>query len=60
VWYPAIRQLIPDLPSRRLEVRFDADPPYLLLGEWVPYLTVVLVATIAIERGPESTGAATR
>lgn len=47
VWYSAIRQLVPCPVEGRLELIFEADPPYLLVGEWVPYLTVVITAVLA-------------
>lgn len=42
VWYAGIREAHPDLPSARLTMHFDDDPPYALAGPWVPYLTVVM------------------
>jgi hypothetical protein len=47
VWYSAIRQLVPCPVEGRLDLIFEADPPYLLVGEWVPYLTVVITAVLA-------------
>lgn len=47
VWYAAIRHLIPSPANDRLELTFEADPPYLLVGEWVPYLTVVITTALA-------------
>ena len=51
VWYSAIRQLIPRPAEGRLELFFEDDPPYLLVGEWVPYLTVVVTAVLAQVHG---------
>lgn len=47
VWYSGICQMIPSPEDGRLELRFEADPPYLLCGEWVPYLTVVVATVLA-------------
>ncbi len=30
---------------------FDDDPPYCLAGPWVPYLTVIVTALLARDRG---------
>lgn len=49
VWYSAIRQIIPSIDNCRLELIFEDDPPYLLAGEWVPYLTVIITAVL-VER----------
>lgn len=54
VWYPAIRQMIPDVDNDRLELIFESDPPYLLCGPWVPYLTVVLTAVLAELHGVDA------
>ncbi len=35
------------LDDCRLELIFEDDPPYLLAGEWVPYLTVIITAVLA-------------
>lgn len=51
VWYSAIRQIVPRVEDYRLELLFDDDPPYLLVGEWVPYLTVVVTAVLAEHYG---------
>ena len=47
VWYSAIRQIVPSVDDCRLELIFEDDPPYLLAGEWVPYLTVIITAVLA-------------
>lgn len=54
VWYSAIRQLIPRPTEGRLELLFEDDPPYLLVGEWLPYLTVVVTAVLAQVRGVDA------
>lgn len=54
VWYSAIRQLIPHPAEGRLELLFEDDPPYLLVGEWVPYLTVVVTAVLAQVHGVDT------
>ncbi len=54
VWYSAIRQVVPHLDEGRLELIFDDDPPYLLIGEWVPYLAVVITAVLAEHYGVEA------
>ena len=54
VWYSAIRQLIPRPTEGRLELLFEDDPPYLLVGEWVPYLTVVVTAVLAQVHGVDT------
>ncbi|MFZ1489691.1 MAG: hypothetical protein WAS51_07100 [Ilumatobacteraceae bacterium] len=51
VWYHAIRELHPDLEAARLNLTFDDDPPYCLAGPWVPYLTVIVTALLARDRG---------
>lgn len=58
VWYPAINQLRPRLDQRCLELFFEDDPPYAVAGEWVPYLSVVLTAALAMRAGAEVVGAA--
>jgi len=54
VWYSAIRQVIPALEQGRLELLFEDDPPYLLVGEWVPYLTVIITAVLADHYGVDA------
>lgn len=54
VWYSAIRQIVPSLHDFRLELIFEDDPPYLLAGEWVPYLTVVIAAVLASHYGVDA------
>lgn len=54
VWYSAIRQIIPSVDDFRLVVIFEDDPPYLLVGEWVPYLTVVITAALASYYGVDA------
>ena len=60
VWYHAIRELRPDLEAHRLDMTFDADPPYCLAGPWVPYLTVIVTTVLARERGVTAVGNALR
>lgn len=57
VWYSAIRQLRPIPTYGRLELVFEADAPYLLLGEWVPYLTVVITTVLAHSYGVDAVAA---
>jgi hypothetical protein len=57
VWYAGICRLIPSPVEGRLEVVFEADPPYLLVGEWVPYLTVVITTVLAHTYGVDATAA---
>jgi len=47
VWYSAIRKVLPRPGEHQLELIFEDDPPYLLAGDWVPYLTVVIVTVLA-------------
>lgn len=47
VWYSGIREMHPDLPSARVTMLFDDDPPYALAGPWVPYLIVVMTTCMA-------------
>lgn len=54
VWYDGIRQLLPAMNENRLQLIFENDPPYELAGPWVPYLSVVLAATLAERLGAES------
>jgi hypothetical protein len=54
VWYSGICQLIPRPADGYLELRFEADPPYLLSGEWVPYLTVVVTTALAQTYGVDA------
>jgi hypothetical protein len=60
VWYHAIRELRPDLEAHRLDMTFDADPPYCLAGPWVPYLTVIVTTVLARDRGVTAVGNALR
>lgn len=60
VWYSAIRQLIPTPADGRLELVFEADAPYLLVGEWVPYLTVVITTVLAHGYGVDAVAAMLR
>jgi hypothetical protein len=57
VWYSGICQLIPSPADGYLELRFEADPPYLLSGEWVPYLTVVVTTVLAQTYGVDAVAA---
>lgn len=54
VWYSAIRQIVPSVDDCRLELIFEDDPPYLLTGEWVPYLTVIITAVLAGHYGVDA------
>jgi hypothetical protein len=54
VWYSAIRELIPRPADGQLQLVFESDPPYLLLGESVPYLTVVITTVLARGYGVEA------
>lgn len=47
VWYAGIRQVLPAMHERRLQLLFEDDSPYALGGSWVPYLSVVLTAALA-------------
>jgi len=58
VWYHAMRELRPDLDADRLDLTFEADPPYSLAGPWVPYLAVVVATCLATRPGYGSTLAA--
>lgn len=58
VWFDGIRELHPDLEQHRVTMLFDEDPPYALAGPWVPYLTVVLTACLAVRRGTDAVAAA--
>lgn len=60
VWYDAIRELHPDLEVGRLDMTFENDPPYCLVGQRVPYLTVIVTTVLAVRRGIEPTRAAVR
>ena len=51
VWYAGIRQMHPVVHEQRLQLIFEDDSPYALAGPWVPYLTVVLTATLADQLG---------
>lgn len=54
VWYAGIREMHPDLPSARVTMLFDDDPPYALAGPWVPYLVVVMTASLGVQRGVQA------
>lgn len=43
VWYSGIRQVLPCPHEWRMELMLEGDHPYGFQGEWVPYLSVVLV-----------------
>lgn len=60
VWYNAIRELRPDLEVWRLDMTFENDPPYRLAGPWVPYLTVIVTAVLARDRGLRAVANAVR
>lgn len=47
VWYSAICHIVPRAQDAQLELQFADDPPYLLCGEWVPYLSVLVAAVVA-------------
>jgi hypothetical protein len=51
VWYAGICQVVPRLDDERIELIFEADPPYALCGEWTPYLAVLLTAVLAATYG---------
>jgi len=42
VWYHAIRGLYPDLPVNRLDIFFENDAPYCLVGPEIPRLAAFL------------------
>lgn len=46
VWISSITELRPELDAGRLELRFESDPPYLLVGPAAPYLAVVLATAL--------------
>jgi len=54
VWYAGIRQVHPAVHQQRLHLTFEDDPPYALAGPWVPYLAVVLTATLADQLGVDA------
>ncbi len=54
VWYSAIRGIIPTVSDFRLELIFEDDPPYLLVGQGVPYLTVVITTVLARHYGVDA------
>lgn len=54
VWYAGIRQMHPAVHEQRLQLIFEDDSPYALAGPWVPYLTVVLTATLADQLGVDA------
>lgn len=58
VWYSVVRELRPDLEARRLDMTFEDDPPYCLVGPWVPYLTVMLTTILAEDRSTEAVATA--
>lgn len=60
VWYSAIRQVVPRPDEGRLELLFEDDPPYLLAGDWVPYLTVVILTVLARGFGVDAVAAMLR
>ena len=51
VWYSVIREFRPELAIGRLDMTFESDPPYCLVGPWVPYLTVIVTTVLAGDRG---------
>jgi len=51
VWCHAIREFRPDIEAARLDLTFDEDPPYCLVGPWVPLLTVIVTTVLARDRG---------
>ena len=54
VWYSAITRVALDAEAGRLDLRFEADPPHLLVGEWAPYVAVVIVGVLVEARGVEA------
>lgn len=54
VWYSVIRDFRPDLRVDRLDMTFENDPPYCLVGPWVPYLTVIVTTVLAGDRSVEA------
>ena len=58
VWYAGIREIHPDLSTRRVTMLFDDDPPYALAGPWVPYLVVVMTACMVDRLGVDAVEAA--
>ncbi len=54
VWYSAICRIVPSVEEHRLELIFEDDPPYLLVGEWVPYLTVIITTVLASHYGVDA------
>jgi len=57
VWYDAIRQVRPAMAEGRVELIFEDDAPYELVGSWVPYLTVVLTTVLAERLGTAAVAA---
>lgn len=53
VWYAAIHTLVPQIGEQALGIVFEEDAPYLLIGEWVPYLSVVITTVLADHYGVE-------
>lgn len=58
VWYDAILQVRPVVGDGRVELIFEDDVPYALVGSWVPYLTVVLTTVLAERFGTSAVAAA--
>ncbi|WCO67967.1 hypothetical protein PO878_04420 [Iamia majanohamensis] len=56
VWYSVVRELRPDLERQRLDMTFESDPPYCLVGPLVPYLTVIITTLLAGDRGVGAVG----
>ncbi|MEO7571249.1 MAG: hypothetical protein ABIX10_02320, partial [Acidimicrobiales bacterium] len=46
VWYSAVTDIRPDPANRALDLYFDTDPPYRLVGPHVPALAVMLANEI--------------
>lgn len=47
VWYHAIREFRPDPAVNRLDIYFEDDPPYCLVGPDVSRLTAILTELLA-------------
>ncbi len=58
VWYAGIRQVHPAVHEQRVQLIFEEDSPYALAGPWVPYLTVVLTATLSDRLGVDAVSSA--
>lgn len=54
VWYSAITRVALDAEVGRLELCFESDPPYLIVGEWAPYVAVIIVAVLYESLGVEA------